>query len=64
MALKTIQIDTQKNPDCVVIWLHGLGATGHDFEPIVSELKLPKSIRARFIFPHAPVQAHANASLV
>jgi len=57
MALKTIQIDTQKNPDCVVIWLHGLGATGHDFEPIVNELKLPESIRARFIFPHAPVQA-------
>jgi len=57
MALQTIQIDTRKNPDCAVIWLHGLGANGHDFEPIVKELNLPESIRARFIFPHAPVQA-------
>ncbi len=57
MALPTIQIDTQSDPDCAVIWLHGLGANGHDFEPIVAELKLPSSVRARFIFPHAPVQA-------
>jgi len=57
MALQTIQIDTQNNPDCCVIWLHGLGANGHDFEPIVGELNLPTSIRARFIFPHAPIQA-------
>ena len=57
MSLSTIQIDTQENPDCAVIWLHGLGANGHDFEPIVSELNLPSSVRVRFIFPHAPVQA-------
>jgi phospholipase/carboxylesterase len=57
MPLSKIQIDTQNNPDCAVIWLHGLGANGHDFEPIVSELKLPPSVRVRFIFPHAPVQA-------
>ena len=37
-----------------VIWLHGLGADGHDFEPIVPELKLPKDLPVRFIFPHAP----------
>lgn len=37
-----------------VIWLHGLGADGHDFEPIVPQLRLPESIR--FVFPHAPVQ--------
>jgi phospholipase/carboxylesterase len=37
-----------------VIWLHGLGADGHDFEPIVPELRLPKPVR--FVFPHAPVR--------
>ena len=52
-----IQIDTQNDPNCAVIWLHGLGANGHDFEPVVHELEMPGSIRARFIFPHAPVQA-------
>lgn len=39
-----------------VIWLHGLGADGHDFEPIVPELRLPEELPLRFIFPHAPVQ--------
>ncbi len=39
-----------------VIWLHGLGADGHDFEPIVPELRLPAELPVRFIFPHAPVQ--------
>ncbi|HEX4912290.1 MAG TPA: carboxylesterase [Permianibacter sp.] len=39
-----------------VIWLHGLGADGHDFEPIVPELKLPADLPIRFVFPHAPVQ--------
>ncbi|MDX1587701.1 MAG: alpha/beta fold hydrolase [Oleiphilaceae bacterium] len=40
--------------DATVILLHGLGADGHDFEPIVPELNLPDSARVRFIFPHAP----------
>lgn len=39
-----------------VIWLHGLGADGHDFAPIVPELKLPDQLPLRFIFPHAPVR--------
>jgi len=39
-----------------VIWLHGLGADGHDFVPIVPELKLPAAPAVRFIFPHAPVR--------
>lgn len=56
MPLSTIQIETRSNPDCAVIWLHGLGANGHDFEPIVAELNLPSSTRARFIFPNAPIQ--------
>jgi phospholipase/carboxylesterase len=39
-----------------VIWLHGLGADGHDFEAIVPELRLPTELPLRFIFPHAPVR--------
>lgn len=39
-----------------VIWLHGLGADGHDFEPIVAELRLPALLGLRFVFPHAPVR--------
>jgi len=39
-----------------VIWLHGLGADGHDFEPIVPELRLPDRLGIRFIFPHAPIR--------
>jgi phospholipase/carboxylesterase len=39
-----------------VIWLHGLGADGHDFVPIVEELRLPQDLGVRFIFPHAPVR--------
>ena len=42
------------NPSYSVIWMHGLGASGHDFVPIVPELKLPASCDVRFIFPHAP----------
>ncbi len=57
MPLSAIQIETENDPDCAVIWLHGLGANGHDFEPIVAELNLSSAIRARFIFPNAPVQA-------
>ncbi|MGK2914144.1 MAG: alpha/beta hydrolase [Porticoccaceae bacterium] len=40
--------------DTAIIWLHGLGADGHDFAPIVPELKLPVSLAVRFVFPHAP----------
>ena len=39
-----------------IIWLHGLGANGHDFEPIVPELNLPAAMKMRFVFPHAPQQ--------
>jgi len=39
-----------------VIWLHGLGADGHDFEPIVPELSLPAGLAVRFVFPHAPMR--------
>ena len=52
--LDYIQLDTGKNPGAAVIWLHGLGASGHDFEPVVPELGLPQDASVRFIFPHAP----------
>jgi phospholipase/carboxylesterase len=47
---------TARDVDAAVIWLHGLGADGSDFVPIVSELKLPAELNIRFIFPHAPVR--------
>ncbi len=47
-----VEIEAGKNPIASIIWLHGLGADGHDFEPIVPELQLP--FAARFVFPHAP----------
>ncbi|MBM9605686.1 alpha/beta hydrolase [Desulfopila inferna] len=52
--LPAIEIETKDNPDATVIWLHGLGADGHDFAPIVPELQLPGNLAVRFIFPHAP----------
>ena len=55
-ALETIEVETAANPDAAVILLHGLGADGHDFEPVVPELRLPASLRLRFVFPHAPVR--------
>jgi phospholipase/carboxylesterase len=54
--LDFIQRDTGPEPRLAVIWLHGLGADGHDFEPIVPELRLPQDTAVRFIFPHAPMQ--------
>ena len=54
MSLETIEIETGAKPGATVIWLHGLGADGRDFEPIVPELRLPASKPVRFIFPNAP----------
>jgi phospholipase/carboxylesterase len=53
-TLETIQIETGPNPTASVIWLHGLGASGDDFVPIVRELDLEGVPAIRFIFPHAP----------
>jgi len=54
MSLETIEIETGPNPSAAVIWLHGLGADGSDFEPVVPELRLPASKPVRFVFPNAP----------
>ena len=55
--LPAIEIETAANPGFAVIWLHGLGADGSDFAPIVPDLGLPASLAVRFIFPHAPAIA-------
>ncbi len=52
--LPTVEIDTGQAPDASIIWLHGLGADGHDFEPVVPQLDLPERLSVRFVFPHAP----------
>ena len=51
-----VEVTTGDNPIGSVIWLHGLGADGHDFEPIVPELHLPADLPLRFVFPHAPMR--------
>lgn len=51
-----VELETGAQPRTSIIWLHGLGADGHDFEPIVPELKLPSSLPVRFVFPHAPLR--------
>lgn len=53
---ESVEVSTGENPIGSVIWLHGLGADGHDFEPIVPELRLPADVPLRFVFPHAPVR--------
>jgi phospholipase/carboxylesterase len=55
VSVDAIQIETGPKPEAAVIWLHGLGADGHDFEPLVPELRLRKPVR--FVFPHAPIRA-------
>jgi phospholipase/carboxylesterase len=55
IPLETIQLDTGPDPRVSIIWLHGLGADGNDFVPIVHELDLTGCPAIRFIFPHAPM---------
>lgn len=52
--LPYLEIEPSSPAKASVIWLHGLGADGHDFEPIIPELNLPEQMAVRFIFPHAP----------
>ena len=57
MTLPTVEHETAPNPTHAVIWLHGLGADGNDFAPIVPELVDKAWPSLRFVFPHAPVRA-------
>jgi phospholipase/carboxylesterase len=54
-TLETLEIATGNDPDAAVVWLHGLGADGNDFVPVVPELRLPAQLKVRFVFPHAPM---------
>ena len=55
--LDTVEQETGPDPQWTIVWLHGLGADGHDFAPIVPELVRPEWPALRFVFPHAPVRA-------
>lgn len=54
--LDAVEISTGPNPDAAVVWLHGLGADGHDFEPLVPHLNWPGAPDIRYVFPHAEVR--------
>jgi len=56
VSREAVEIETGRTPTSSVIWLHGLGADGHDFEPIVPELVQPGERALRFVFPHAPIR--------
>ncbi|MDJ0653381.1 MAG: carboxylesterase [Xanthomonadales bacterium] len=63
--MDAIQLDTGPSPTAAVVWLHGLGADGHDFEPVVPQLHWDHAPPMRFIFPHAPHQpVTINAGMV
>ena len=55
-VLETVTVETGPNPTATILWMHGLGADGHDFEPLVPELLEPGMPALRFVFPHAPVR--------
>jgi len=64
-CLPCVEIETNPNVNASVIWLHGLGANGHDFEPIIPEMRLPDSAAIRFVFPHAPsIPVTVNGGMV
>ncbi|NLR75338.1 alpha/beta hydrolase [Leeia aquatica] len=52
--LPAVEIEPTQPATHSIIWMHGLGADGHDFEPIADELPLPAHMQLRFVFPHAP----------
>lgn len=53
---ETVEVGAAEQAQGSVIWLHGLGADGHDFEPVVPELRLAQDSDLRFVFPHAPIR--------
>ncbi|MBK6728500.1 MAG: carboxylesterase [Xanthomonadales bacterium] len=54
--LETVELETGPDPRFSVLWLHGLGADGHDFESVVPQLVRPEWPAIRFVFPHAPMR--------
>ena len=57
-----IEVASVEESHFSVIWLHGFGADGHDFEAIIPELKIPTGLNIRFIFPHAPFRSPVHDS--
>jgi phospholipase/carboxylesterase len=55
-TLETVTVETGPAPEYTILWMHGLGADGHDFEPLVPELLDARLPALRFVFPHAPVR--------
>jgi phospholipase/carboxylesterase len=55
-TLETVDVETGRDPVASIIWMHGLGADAHDFEPIVPEIAKPLARPLRFVFPNAPVR--------
>ena len=56
LKLETVERETAPEPAASVVWLHGLGADGYDFDPIVPQLRLPGGPEIRYVFPHAPIR--------
>jgi phospholipase/carboxylesterase len=56
VELETIEVETGRDPKAAVIWLHGLGADAHDFEPVVPALSLGQDRPVRYVFPNAPTR--------
>lgn len=52
--LPSVIVESSVEPDAAIIWLHGLGSDGHDFESLAPALSLSEGLNARFVFPHAP----------
>ena len=55
--LEAVEVQAGKRPEASIIWMHGLGADGNDFVPVVNELDLSGAPAVRFVFPHAPMRA-------
>jgi len=55
--LSCVEVEPNRPAERTILWLHGLGAAGRDFEPIVPYLALPEELAVRFVFPHAPRRA-------
>lgn len=56
-TLPCVEINPPQPPKASVIWMHGLGADGYDFAPVIPELNLPHDFPIRFVFPHAPLRS-------
>ena len=61
-ALETVSVETGPNPTFTIIWMHGLGADGHDFEPLVPELLDGEMPALRFVFPPYQVGSYADGT--